>query len=633
MENALNATNALHLRVLRKPNIVDMPPGPVAPPDLPLALPSENAKPRHIFDLIGPIDFPLALKEQVTQACKDSRFHDLPPPFRLKISPEMPFEFQLAAVPMQDDNKWYLLKHIALPEQVKVDFAKDLCFGSCHILEWKGNAKNVKKAFQHMFLNMGGFQVQAYTLHASCGAPAAEDKPSNFHQNLTEESIEAGFDYIEAHGPRTHHANTQLKWITKQFISEESPIKQWPERLIKEALRNLMNDGVLALPVHDFPLTLVDVEPAVLLILENLFPYFTDKALGMHGVPNVGKTPLGRIIAMAMSRYWVHKLGSKNPPGFREASEFDFFRGEAGRRDRPDLFDDGSLPEQPMRKLKGFCDVGNTVLTKERWGAAKFPQGQMRLYMVNDLDVSAEPKQVSGMTSISHKEFMEILEPAWMKGSTVSDVNAVLKRTCILIITNQFLYWRLATEAEVRVERMPLDSNMSLLRQSGGEKYMRYRKGERTLPDDFELHARWEQAWMKSIMENQGRDMPPLPVEIVNWRSPFSSDVPTARLQVQDPVAKARIKQEPHGFKRLLSNAPGLTIDLDSPPKKRHPPVKVEPASSSVHAPVACGTIDLLSDEEHANPMPTNPILNIEGMEEQEEDDVFGHGMDLGENE
>ena len=80
MENGLNATNALHLRVLRKPNIVDMPPGPVAPPDLPLALPSENAKPRHIFDLIGPIDFPLALKEQVTQACKDSRFHDLPPP-------------------------------------------------------------------------------------------------------------------------------------------------------------------------------------------------------------------------------------------------------------------------------------------------------------------------------------------------------------------------------------------------------------------------------------------------------------------------------------------------------------------------------------------------------------------------
>ena len=109
-----------------------------------------------------------------------------------------------------------------------------------------------------------------------------------------------------------------MRWISKQFISEDSPVSKWPERLIKEALRNLMNDGVLALPVHDFPLTLVDVEPGVLMILEKLFPSFTDKALGMHGVPNVGKTPLGRTIAMAMSRYWIRKLKSNHIPGFRK---------------------------------------------------------------------------------------------------------------------------------------------------------------------------------------------------------------------------------------------------------------------------------------------------------------------------
>ena len=116
---------------------------------------------------------------------------------------------------------------------------------------------------------------------------------TNFFDNLGNEEIDAGFDFIEGHGPRSHHSNTQLRWIQKQFISEDSPIKSWPERLNKEALRNLMNDGVLALPVHDFPLTLVDVEPSVLNILERLFPLFQDKARGMHGVPNVGKTPLG----------------------------------------------------------------------------------------------------------------------------------------------------------------------------------------------------------------------------------------------------------------------------------------------------------------------------------------------------
>ena len=50
-----------------------------------------------------------------------------------------------------------------------------------------------------------------------------------------------------------------------------------------------------------------------------------------------------------------------------------------------------------MSKLKGFCDVGNTVLTKERWGATKFPQGQLRLYMSNDIDLAAEPSFENGI--------------------------------------------------------------------------------------------------------------------------------------------------------------------------------------------------------------------------------------------
>jgi hypothetical protein len=94
---------------------------------------------------------------------------------------------------------------------------------------------------------------------------------------------------------------------------------------------------------------------------------------------------------MAMSGYCIRKLGSNCEAGFREACEFDFFRGEAGRQETLDIFDDGSLPLLPLRKLKGFCDVGNTVLTKERWGAGNFPQGQFRLYISNDVDLVPEP--------------------------------------------------------------------------------------------------------------------------------------------------------------------------------------------------------------------------------------------------
>ena len=161
--------------------------------------------------------------------------------------------------------------------------------------------------------------------------------------------------------------------------------------------------------------------------------------------------------------------------------EFDSFRGESGRQDRPDIFDDGSLPEQPMRKLKGFCDVGNTVLTKERWGAAKFPQGQLRISMSNDLDLDAEPN--GQPLVITHSDFMRMMEPAWMKGSVLSDVKAVLNAHVSSSSRTPLCTTALQLN-NVYVEGVRLDSSKSLLRQSGGLKYLAYRKGNRDLPED-----------------------------------------------------------------------------------------------------------------------------------------------------
>lgn len=67
---------------------------------------------------------------------------------------------------------------------------------------------------------------------------------------------------------------------------------------------------------------------------------------------------------------------------------------------------------------------------------------------------------------------MEMLHPAWMKGPVVSDIKAVLKRTNIVIATERVLYYRPATEEEMRIESVRLDDAKSLLRQSGGLKYV-----------------------------------------------------------------------------------------------------------------------------------------------------------------
>ena len=74
-------------------------------------------------------------------------------------------------------------------------------------------------------------------------------------------------------------------------------------------------------------------------------------------------------------------------------------------------------------------------------------------------------------------------------------------------------------------------------------------------------------------------------------------------------------------------------MELDSPQRKKprveQTPIKQEPASASASAsrPLDFGIIDLVSDEEGGAPGTTNPRLNIENMEEEE--DVFNHGGGL----
>ena len=100
----------------------------------------------------------------------------------------------------------------------------------------------------------------------------------------------------------------------------------------RKSLRNLSQDGVLAQVHTEWPLTLYDIDVRILKALAPLFPTFSEKALGLHGEPGVGKTPVARSVAMAMSRYHIRRIGKvgKVEPSFRQASEFDFSRGQSG---------------------------------------------------------------------------------------------------------------------------------------------------------------------------------------------------------------------------------------------------------------------------------------------------------------
>lgn len=240
---------------------------------------------------------------------------------------------------------------------------------------------------------------------------------------------------------------------------------------------------------------------------------------------------------MAVSRYCIHRAHKEDEitPSFRQACEFDFFRGQAGSLFRPDIFDDGTLSEQQFKKLKAFTDVGNIEsMSKERWGAAKWTKGQLCLYCVNDFVAATEPtvgvpvlaKQAGQPSYVTHSDFMKMLDVAWFqKENTESNIMAVLKRTHLLVNTKTFFYVRPASEKKQPVLRVPLGDKLDFLVEDSRIKYDFYRKGGSDLPTDFNQTVQWEAQWMKAAMQGKtGDNLPQRP--IVRGRSLFSPTSP-----------------------------------------------------------------------------------------------------------
>ena len=116
---------------------------------------------------------------------------------------------------------------------------------------------------------------------------------------------------------------------------------------------------------------------------------------------------------------------------------------------RPDIFANGSLTEQPFKKIKAFTDVGNIeAMSKTRWGAAKRVWGQPRMSWPRSLSRKKRLRKIfllysnekSATSYIKHDNFPKILEPAWNKAEdSEANVMAVLKRTYIVLSTKSFL--------------------------------------------------------------------------------------------------------------------------------------------------------------------------------------------------
>jgi len=377
-----------------------------------------------------------------------------------------------------------------------------------------GDGKIPGPVFVHLLQELGGFQIRQWELQGSSSRPA-DSTPDD--EEL--KAIDDGFSFIEkSWRERVVPAQglKQLHWITRCIKDSKCPIYgqgpfKWTDRLVEKAFTKLREEGVLAKVVTECPYTIQTLSPwFVDEILSDLAPHLHTRSLGLIGKSGVGKTPAMEAIACVFSRYWKRRLSIAGSACYRTSSDLDFFRGEVGTVDRPDALDDADPKTISAAKWKAFTDVGLVEsMSRERWGASKWVRNQLRMFACNPFDDGGEP--IDGST-VSHAQFMDILEPLWCKDMELESKIAILKRACLIVVTREWVYWRVASEDEVAVKRLKLicdtDGSKSMVNVRAAPVISSWKESDIVYPDDYEEQLAWEEAWINAVMSKGALQIP-----------------------------------------------------------------------------------------------------------------------------
>ena len=200
-------------------------------------------------------------------------------------------------------------------------------------------------------------------------------------EELEDEDLDAGFDFLSKHGPRSGSDLQQLHWQTKELRKKDSPVFGWPQALVDKALRTLSSDGALARKEFDWPLSLTSTffRPWVLEILEAVWD-FDKSSLVLLGESGAGKSPLGRSVLMAQCRRNKQIFECHHQPCIRCTPEL----GSCAGSPIGDFLDDPTSSELSIKALKSLLDVGLCEsMSWARWGAVKWVQNQPRALAAN----------------------------------------------------------------------------------------------------------------------------------------------------------------------------------------------------------------------------------------------------------
>ena len=261
-----------------------------------------------------------------------------------------------------------------------------------------------------------------------------------------------------------------------------------------------------------------------------------------------------------------------------------------------------------------------------RYSSAYFEQGAGRQACNNPYNRQTDEEAYNSMKTsniweISHKQFLELIQPSFSSIDEVEDMDAILARTHVIVITDHGLYWRLAKvkKANIRFVQWPSHEPHDLLVQSQKEIFVNYKKNptKHQLLPNFHEDMVWSQEVLHRLFEGET-----IPRTMTIRGMSFFGEPQSPRqihpriLGDNDLGVRAKKEKVETAFRSSKRSGP-LTIDLDSPEKKH-------PCTSAVMSKATSSTSSMPSHIEtsSANAAPSsaappNPVF------------VGGHGIPL----
>ena len=226
-----------------------------------------------------------------------------------------------------------------------------------------------------------------------------------------------------------------------------------------------------------------------------------------------------------------------------------------------------------------------------RYSSAQFDQGAGRHACNNPYNATLEvdiwdKAMKAGHTSISHKDFLDLIAPSFAGIEDREDMSAILARTHVILLTEKAVYWRLAGTGTENIDFLewPADHAKDLLADDQKPIFKAYKQNPdaHDLPDNFHEDSVWSQELLRKLLCGEH-----VPRSInIRGRSLFSDEV-THQRQVPrllpDADMNIKIKKEKidNIFKNLKRQPNPGVIDLGSPSPMKQPRSVNTLASSS----------------------------------------------------